>query len=153
LSKMLLYIKNVGLTRLRVYTSWFMVLLALVFVYIVIQQFKTKFPFVRVAVITAVAMFAMLAFSQSDYWIARYNVEAYISGRNKELDSYMIMYELSDDASVYLLEQQGKIKDGADRYNEEIMQYKLNDYKRDKFSTYNIPSMLTRSELERTLNK
>jgi hypothetical protein len=40
LGKMFLYIESYGLTRLRVYTSWFMILLLICFVIIAIRTFK-----------------------------------------------------------------------------------------------------------------
>ena len=75
ISKMVMYIDTYGLTQLRVYTTWFMVLTALMFVYIIIRQFKRDFPFMRAAAVTFTLMFTLLCFSRPDALIARYNME------------------------------------------------------------------------------
>ena len=106
ISKMVLYIQNYGLTQLRVYTTWFMVLTALIFVYVIIRQFKANFPFMRAAAMTFTLMFALLCFSRPDAVIARYNME-YCSEQLTFTD-IKEMCDLSSDASAVITEDQYK---------------------------------------------
>lgn len=89
-SKMFLYISRFGLTSKRVYTSWFMFILAVVFVLIMISRFKA-FPAAKIgaAVITAAAL--LLGFCGADGLIARYDVSLIESG---------VMTEFPEDISA-----------------------------------------------------
>lgn len=97
LSKMMMYINEYGLTQLRVYTSWFMVLLAMVFVMIIIKQFRFSFHIARWLTAVFTVMFALLCFSRPDALIADYNISMYNSGKLEELDTISLL-EMSDDA-------------------------------------------------------
>ena len=96
MSKMVMYINNYGLTKLRVYTSWFMVLLAIVFVLIIIKQFRYDMKFARHFTVVFTLMFALLCFSRPEALIAKYNIEMYRSGSLTELDKNAIL-KMSDD--------------------------------------------------------
>ena len=97
ISKMLLYIAKFGLTRLRVYTTVFIVMLAVLFVLAVIRQLVRSFPFMKCAVVT-VSLFSLLfAFGRFDGFIADYNVSAYLDGRLESIDTDALA-ELSCDA-------------------------------------------------------
>ena len=97
MSKMLLYTAQFGLTRLRVYTVVFMVMLAVLFVLAVIHQLARRFPFMKCAVVT-VSLFSLLfAFGRFDGFIAGYNVSAYLDGRHEAIDTEALA-ELSCDA-------------------------------------------------------
>ena len=93
--KMMLYISVYGLTRLRFYTSWFMILLALVFIGMIVN-FVRKINLPRVIVYTFTIMFAVLAFGNCDSIIADYNISGYLNGEYSEIDVRMIS-ELSSD--------------------------------------------------------
>ncbi len=86
-SKMAFYISSYGLTQLRVYTSWFMVVLAVVFVIIIIKQFA-EIPLWRVLFTAFTVMLALLCFSNLDGQIARYNINACRNGALEEIDLY-----------------------------------------------------------------
>lgn len=79
IAKMVLYINRYGLTPKRVYSSWFMLVLAAVFLLICVKQFVPKFKLVITASLVTVVMFAALALSGIDTIIANYNVNAYLS--------------------------------------------------------------------------
>lgn len=98
LSKMVMYIGEYGLTRLRVYTSWFMLLLALVFLAAMVQLWWRRFPGFKVTLITGVVWFLLLNLANTDGLIARYNVEAYQSGKLADMD--VAMFEELSDAMV-----------------------------------------------------
>ena len=97
ISKMVIYISAYGLTRLRVYTMWFMILLALFFVIIGIKQLRFEFPTAKWTAAVFTVMFAVLCFSRPDAIIAKYNIEMYNAGSLGELDINSL-FELSDDA-------------------------------------------------------
>lgn len=101
LSKMVMYINNYGLTILRLYTSWFMALLAIVFVIIILTQFIKKSEFVKAIAVSFIIMFGVLNFSDIDGIIANYNISQFQNGNISELDITM-MYDLSDSAVQYV---------------------------------------------------
>lgn len=100
LSKMVLYINEMGMTPLRIYTSWFMLVLALLFVLVITAQF-TKLRFCRAAFAGFTLLFAVLCFSNVDGMIAKYNVEAYQSGRSDRVD-FEVLERLGDAALVHV---------------------------------------------------
>lgn len=102
ISKMVIYISAYGLTRLRVYTMWFMILLALFFVIIGIKQLRFEFPTAKWTVAVFTVMFAVLCFSRPDAIIAKYNIEMYNAGSLDELDINSL-FELSDDAVLTVI--------------------------------------------------
>lgn len=115
ISKMALYIKAYGMTPLRVYTSWFMLLLAAVFIIIIIKQFSAKLnSFAAVFVIFAV-MFGTLIFCDADAVIVNYNIKSYLSGGHETFDVNMAATELSDSAAPYLLPVLDKVTEGYDK--------------------------------------
>lgn len=83
--KMFIYIGEYGMTPLRVYTTWFMALLAVFFIIVILWQF-VKLPLWRTVFAAFTVMFALLCFGNTDSFIARYNVDAYVSGSLSELD-------------------------------------------------------------------
>lgn len=92
LSKMILYINELGMTQLRVYTSWFMILLAIIFVMIIVLQIK-EFAFWKVLFAAFTVMMGVLCFGNVDGAIARYNVSAYQSGALDDID-FQALYPL-----------------------------------------------------------
>lgn len=103
LSKMLLYIAFYGLTRLRLLTSVFMVMLGLIFVGVVISLYLRKFPTAKY-IITVLAVLALaVGFCDVDRTVAFYNVEHYKKGQLEEIDINHLG-GLSDPAVPYLAE-------------------------------------------------
>lgn len=113
MSKMAMYIENYGLTTSRVYASWFMLVLAVLFALVIIRQFAPRFKLVPVAVAAVVVLYAALALSGVNTRIAKHNVDRYIDGTLKKVD-VVTLYELGDDAvpelvrlQEYVCEQKG----------------------------------------------
>ncbi len=102
LAKMLLYIGRYGLTRLRLYTSWFMVLLAVIFVVLAARAFVKRLPTARIITAVFIAMFAALCFTRPDAMITDYNIQKYLSGEHEELD-VRTLSAMSDDAYLAAL--------------------------------------------------
>ncbi len=85
ISKMVLYINEMGMTPLRIYTSWFMILLAIIFVLIIISQF-VNIKFWKTAFAAFAVMMGILCFGNIDGMIADYNVTAYETGKLETID-------------------------------------------------------------------
>jgi hypothetical protein len=100
MSKMFLYISAYGLTRLRVYTSWFMLLLLIAFALILLWHFRAANP-AKPLILVCVVGFMALTWANTDGLIAKYNIERYESGRAAALDLRMLK-TLSDAAAPYL---------------------------------------------------
>jgi hypothetical protein len=91
---MALYINELGLTPLRVYVSWFMIALAILFVLIIALQIIKKLNIFKITTITFTIMLGMLLFVNVDSLIANYNVDCYLSKKHSEFD-VTIMDKLS----------------------------------------------------------
>lgn len=138
IAKMVLYIDAYGLTSQRLFTTWFMVLLAVVFICLIVRQFMQKFPTAAVIVMSGIVMFGGLCFSRPDALIAEYNITRYEQGTLKDLDIYALA-KLSDDAFVVMMqhidtiEAAGKMK----LFRSEAYAAKRNAEK-DNFGTWNL---------------
>ena len=102
LSKMILYIGEYGMTKLRIYTSMFMLFLGLVFIALILRTFFLKVPVLKVAIITAATVIALMGVVNVNSVIASYNYNGYINGDLKEMDVNTI-YRLGDEGVVYLV--------------------------------------------------
>ena len=115
-AKMFLYINAYGMTQLRIYTTWFMILLAITFLVLLIRQFTAKIPTAAVLTSTFIIMLGILCFGKPDARIAEYNIKHYADGTLSELDVQMLC-DLSEDAyavmareeNAYILESAGKL--------------------------------------------
>ena len=86
ISQMIMYVSNYGLTRLRLYTLWFMALLILIFIVAILKQFIEKLPFAATAVTVFVLCFAALAVPDADAIIARHNYNCQLADTEYSLD-------------------------------------------------------------------
>ena len=111
MSKMLLYIQTYDLSPLRLYTSCFMVLLLLVFSLLVAWHFK---PFnVARPIIVLVCVFALgLGLTNTNGFIANYNVDRYLSGQADKIDIALLI-ELGDPAMPALIRLEQDTDDAA----------------------------------------
>ncbi len=97
-SKMFLYISRFGLTSKRVYTSWFMFILAAVFMLITVSRFK-KFPAAKIGAAAIIAASLLLSFCNVDALIAHYDASLIESGVIDEFPT-----DLSADAALVIRE-------------------------------------------------
>jgi uncharacterized membrane protein (DUF2068 family) len=93
-SKMVLYIEICGLTLLRFYTSWFMIVLLCIFVLLCVKMLNEKFKIMRVAAIIITILYIGLNFANVDALIPQYNIYKYEQNPSKGIDVTMF-YELS----------------------------------------------------------
>jgi len=103
-SKMLLYIDAFGLSRLRVYVLWFLIMLFIIFAILIVWHIRpyikkpagfTPFNAGRPIVIVAVCFTLALFLANTDGIIAKYNVWQYESGKSETVDTFMLS-EMSD---------------------------------------------------------
>lgn len=125
-SKMGMYISVYGLTRLRFYTSWFMLLLGVLFIGIIISVACEKFNLSKFAVTAFTVMFAALSFSNADRLIAEYNIGRYLDGSLSSVDITMFS-ELSADAVPAAEKLYGHISSEEENALEDIVQRKISE--------------------------
>jgi len=94
MSKLLLYIGAYGLSRLRIYSLWFIILILFVCVILIIWHIR-PFNAGKPIVIVTVLLFLTLFYANTDGLIARYNVTQYEKGQLKKVDVEM-MADMSD---------------------------------------------------------
>lgn len=120
LSKIGLYIHSFGMTRLRILTSLFTILLVVLFIAVSIRLFKKNVPYMKIATVTACLLLLFATFADVDRLIAAYNIRAYQSGKLdaidmdtiSALDSHTIVpyvYELIDDDDFTVAEQAKRV--------------------------------------------
>ena len=102
-SKMVMYINIYGLTLLRVYTTWFMALLFIVFTGIILKLIIPKINLSKLTVTAFTVMFGALSFCNVDGLIAKYNISGYTSG-SLEYFSVSMLSELSSGAAPEIKE-------------------------------------------------
>lgn len=92
MSKMALYISELGLTEKRILVSLADIILALTFVCILIRLLKNNFPYMKIIMYTALTLITVYLAVSPDLMIARFNTNAYLSGKHKSIDLYTITY-------------------------------------------------------------
>lgn len=116
LSKIVLYVDSFGMTRLRILTSIFTVLLIVIFLAVIFRLFCKKTPYMKITLIAASLLLLLTAYANVDRVIAAYNVGAYQSGRLssidmdtlEDLDSNAVvpyLWELTGDADQNVAQQ------------------------------------------------
>ena len=135
---MALYIEAYGLTRQRLYTTWFMLLLAVGFICIIVRQFAERFPTAGVITGAAIVMFGVLCFSRPDALIAKYNISRYEQHTLADLDVYMLT-ELSDDAYAVMMKKFDVIEQ-AGKYKtfEKAAKRRIGSYEDDPYQKWNV---------------
>ena len=138
ISKMIMYISEYGLTRLRFYTMWFMILCAFMFVLIIVKQFRFEMKFSAWFSGIFTVMLALLCFCSPDFVIAKYNIDMYKAGYLDDLDTALIL-DMSDDAILYGV-MQGELNVKKAYYVSAYSDNEIVDY-------LNVPSLILREEL------
>ncbi len=143
LSKMVLYINRFGMTPLRVYTSWFMMVLAVVFLIFIVAQFA-EFKFWRVSFTAFAVLLGVLCFSNVDGMIARYNVTAYLEGQHENVDLRLL--ERLGDAALVHVERLTEAEDELVAKRAEVVYTRMMEEseKRGAFAYFSIPRAIGR---------
>jgi hypothetical protein len=91
LAKMLLYIDVFALSRLRLYTTWFLLLLLICFVLLGVWHLR-RFNVGRPLIIVTLVMALVLFNTNTDALIADYNVSQYLNGHVQTMDVDMLAH-------------------------------------------------------------
>ncbi len=86
MAKMMLYIDSYGLTQKRVYASWLMLMLGVMFILVLIATAIRKLRLIPALVLTAVLCFGLISIPDVDALIASYNVDTYLAGELNDVD-------------------------------------------------------------------
>ena len=108
-AKMFLYIDSFGLTRLRVLTQVIIFWLGLTTVLVCVWLFVPKLSYMKVALVLTLVMGAAVSWADVDTVVARYNVNAYQTGRLETVD-VTYLGNLGHGAVPYI----AQLKDDAD---------------------------------------
>lgn len=100
LSKMVMYINAYGCTVLRLSTSAFMIWLFILFVCILVRIFKSRFDIMKIGLVFALIILAVLGIGNINSQIAKYNYSAYKDGKIKMDVEYMA--DIGDEGIPYL---------------------------------------------------
>lgn len=149
ITKMLMYIGEYGMTLMRVYTSWFMLLLAVIFVLIVVLQ-MCDYALWRVMFAAFTVMFGLLCFGDFEGAIARYNISAYRSGALEELDAEAFD-ELGYSAAAPAAELLENTSDERLKRNlkDVLEDIRVVDEYQNGFAYFSIPRVRAQAALER----
>lgn len=101
-AKMFLYIGSFGLTRLRVLTEVVMIGLGLSTLTVCLWLFIPKIAYMKVILLLALTLTSVVAWADVDTVVARYNVNAYLSGKLDTVDVHHLG-TLGSSATPYLL--------------------------------------------------
>ncbi len=146
LCKMILYIDSFGFTQKRIYASWFIVLLGVLFILLIVRQFADKMNYMKSAVVAFIVLFGALQFSNVDAIIAKYNVEHFLSNDLETLDLSMFERDLSFSAVPYLEQVlENDVPDSVRKDTQALLQHytqRLDKNRRYQYSfrSYNIPA-------------
>ena len=86
ISKIFLYIAEMGLTHKRIYVLVADLILVVVFAMITVRLFKNNFPYMKVILGFACGVITLMSLVGTDRLIANYNVEMYLRGNLKTVD-------------------------------------------------------------------
>jgi|GEM_PF-582088 hypothetical protein len=100
--RMALYIEAYGLSEERYLVSGFMILMAVLFILLAVREFFEKLPLFKSALQVGVLALLIINFSVPGYWIASHNIDRYLSGDLKTLDTDYLMRSSSDSLLVLL---------------------------------------------------
>ena len=85
-AKMFLYIESYGLTRLRVLTQVVLLFLGLITGLVAVRLFVPKLPYMKTVVLAGLLLGALVIWVDVDSFVAKYNVDAYLSGELETVD-------------------------------------------------------------------
>jgi hypothetical protein len=100
-AKMFMYIGSYGLTRLRLLTQIIMLFFAFTTIVVAVWLFVPKLPYMKVVILGAMVIGLATVWLDVDSMVARYNVDAYLSGRMEQVDVDYLR-TLSDGAQLQL---------------------------------------------------
>lgn len=89
--RMTLYVQTYGLSFKRLLTYWGMVMLVIFFIGALCKIWRKGFGFFKVFLTASIAGWLLLNFMNTDALVARYNVDAYLTGNLEWVDVYYLV--------------------------------------------------------------
>ncbi|MBQ8503969.1 MAG: DUF4173 domain-containing protein [Clostridia bacterium] len=93
MSKMGLYITELGLTQKRILVSVADIILLVTFICVLIKIFKGNFPYMKIIMYTALSLVTLYFVVSPETMISHFNTWAYLSGYHKTIDMYTLQFE------------------------------------------------------------
>jgi len=131
-SKIWLYISSYGITIMRVYVGWFLILGCITLLLIGIKTYYNKFKLTKNIFIIFTILFLSLNYINIDYRIARYDADLYITGKVNTVNAF---WELSNSALEPLLRISEINQEGTGGLLEE---YQNRLYRKVKWQEWNV---------------
>jgi len=146
--RMILYIDVYHLTFLRLFVLWFLAVLCFWLAFLIASMYIKNFPVFRAGMVTITIAFLIFIYSNPEYRIAKYDIEASGSNLNAQSsDVSYIKWSLSYDAVPALAGNEmliNEYKDGRSDYD-----YRTDDKKKyTGFRRFNISYNLAQKYLE-----
>ena len=146
--RMILYIDVYHLTFLRLFVLWFLAVLCFWLAFLIASMYIKKFPVFRAGMVTITIAFLVFIYSNPEYRIAKYDIEA--SGSNLSAQSSDVSYikwSLSYDAVPALAGNEMLINEYKDARSD--YDYGMNDKKKyTGFRRFNISYNLAQKYLK-----
>ncbi|BCZ49359.1 hypothetical protein psyc5s11_54260 [Clostridium gelidum] len=141
-SKMWLYISAYGITIMRVYVSWFLIVGCITLLFIGIKTYYSKFKLTKNIFMVFTIMFLGLNYANIDYRIAEYDAQLY---KTENVNTISAFDELSNSALEPLI----KISD-IDKDNTKLIikKYENRVYGKTKWQDWNVTNYKAREILE-----
>ena len=86
IAKMVMYVKRFGFTRLRLFTTVFMVFLAILFIVAIFKLYIKNLKYMKTVLVVGTVFVLALTFFNVDGFISNYNVNAYLKEYLKTVD-------------------------------------------------------------------
>jgi len=129
--RMALYIEAYGLSEDRFLVSAFMILMAVLFLFLGICEFKEKFPLLKSSLITAVAALLIVNFCVPNHLVATYNVDRFLNGDLASLDIDYLKKSSADSVLVLLDREEELMELENSKIDEDLTA--LHDYISDRY--------------------
>lgn len=155
LSKMVMYIDSFGLTTMRIYPTWFMILLACFFLLLIIKMIWPRFLFQRAAALVFAALFLCLSFANIDAVTAKYNVKWYQEGKIDWMGAAALQ-SLDDSAAQYLLPlyldtgTNSEVRMDCEDYLQRVYNRYSGEYKNYNYASSRAHELLTAAGFQKT---
>lgn len=126
LQKMRLNISIYGLSKNRLMVTVFMIMLFVIIAFFMVHIFSPKTSYMQPIILVCSAIFIALSFADVDAQIAKYNIQAYESGKIESLDVETIG-NLSDSTIKYIIELAASDNPDISTQAVRILTNKIND--------------------------
>jgi hypothetical protein len=142
LSKMWLYISVYGITIMRVYVSWFLIVGCITLLLIGIKTYYSKFKLTKNIFIVFTIMFLGLNYTNIDYRIAEYDANLYMTEKVNTVGAF-------EDLSYSALEPLIKISNiHTNEAKDMIKEYENSIYSKTKWQEWNVANYNARKIFE-----